>query len=109
MCRAVFVHRCTVVYMSSVTMSEARATLSRLLDRVVKGEEVTITRHGQPVAVVVHPDALRGRRAAGAFAAAQALHELLDQGRRVPLAPGTLTAERAEELISEVRAGRSGR
>lgn len=93
--------------MSTVTLSEARASLPQLLDRVLDGEEVTITRHGQPVAVVVRPDALRVRRADGAFAAAQALHELLDQARRAPLVPGTLTPERAEELIAEVRAGRS--
>jgi len=91
-------------------MSEARATLPQLLDRVVAGEEVTITRHGQPVAVVVHPNVLQARRAAGAFAAAQALHERLDQGRRTPLAAqGTLAPERAEELIAEVQASRSSR
>ncbi len=98
------------MYMSSVSMSEARATLPQLLDRVLAGEEVTITRHGRPVAVVVHPDALENRRAAGAFAAAQALHELLEQGRRTPLAArGTLSPERGEELIAEVRASRSSR
>jgi len=98
------------MYMSSVSMSEARATLPQLLDRVLAGEEVTITRHGRPVAVIVHPDALQARRATGAFAAAQALHELLEQGRRTPLAArGTLSPERAEELIAEVRASRSSR
>ena len=95
--------------MSSVTVSEARASLPQLLERVLGGEEVTITRHGQPVAVVVRPDVLRVRRGEGAFAAAQALHELLDQARRAPLAPGTLSPERAEELVAEVRAGRSRR
>ena len=96
--------------MSTVSVSEARASLPELLDRVLGGEEVTITRHGQPVAVVVRPDALQARRAAGAFAAAQALHELLDQARRTPLAPeGSINPEWAEELIAEVRAGRDVR
>lgn len=37
--------------------------MPELLDRVLAGDEVTITRHGRPVAVVVRPDALRVRRA----------------------------------------------
>ena len=81
-----------------------------LLDRVVAGEEVTITRHGQPVAVVVRPDALRSRRTERAFAAAQAIHELVERGRNTPLSKsGSLSAEWAEELIGEIRAGRDSR
>lgn len=95
---------------SSVSVSEARATLPSLLDRVIAGEEVTITRHGQPVAVVVRPDALRVRRTERAFAEAQAVHEILERGRQTPLeAKGSMSLERAEELIAEIRAGRDGR
>lgn len=95
---------------SSVTVSEARATLPQVLDRVLAGEEVTITRHGQPVAVVVRPDALRVRRADRALAGAQAVREVLARGRDTPLAPeGSISPEWAEELIAEVRAGRAGR
>jgi prevent-host-death family protein len=43
--------------MASMTVSEARAALPRLLTRVDAGEEITITRRGKPVAVVVRPDA----------------------------------------------------
>ena len=108
------VHLCTLAYTkamrASVTVSEARAALPRLLDRVLAGEEVTITRHGEPVAVVVRPDALRMRRAEGAFARAQAVHELLERGRQSPLPPeGSLSLEYAEELIAEIRAGRDRR
>lgn len=42
--------------MAVMTISEARAALPEVLDRVAEGEEVTITRHGRPVAVVVRPD-----------------------------------------------------
>lgn len=91
-------------------MSEARATLPQVLDRVVAGEEVTITRHGQPVAVIVRPDALRVRRAERALAGAQAVHDVLARGRDTPLGPkGSISREWAEELIAEVRAGRAGR
>lgn len=39
-----------------MTLTEARATLPQVLDRVAAGEEVTITRRGKPVAVVMRPD-----------------------------------------------------
>ena len=38
-----------------MTISEARAALPEVLNRVAEGEEITITRHGRPVAVVVRP------------------------------------------------------
>ena len=42
--------------MAVMTVSEARAALPEVLTRVAQGEEITITRHGSPVAVVVRPD-----------------------------------------------------
>jgi prevent-host-death family protein len=93
-----------------VTVSEARASLPQLLDRVIAGEEVTITRRGKPVAVVVRPDALRARRAAQAFAGAQEVRELLERARRTPLAAeGSIRPEWGEELVRELRAGRDSR
>jgi len=56
--------------MDHVNVSEARAHLSRLLDRVESGEEIIISRSGQPVArllpylgtvVTRRPGAWRGR------------------------------------------------
>ena len=35
---------------ASVTASEARVRFGRLLDRVLKGEEIVVTRHDKPVA-----------------------------------------------------------
>lgn len=108
------VHRCTRWYGTCVpttmTVSEARAALPHILDRVLAGEEVTITRHGRPVAVVVRPDALRARRADEALATAATLRELLDRNRgsRLPDRP-TLSPERAEALVDEVRTARANR
>jgi len=42
--------------MAVMTLTEARAALPEVLTRVAAGEEITITRHGRPVAVVVRPD-----------------------------------------------------
>ncbi len=96
--------------MPTVSATEARAALPELLDRVAAGEEVTITRHGRPVAVVVRPDALNVRRAASALVTATKVRDLLAAGRASSLSPtGTLDADRADQLISEVRAAREGR
>lgn len=96
--------------MSTVSVSEARAALPEILDRVIAGEEVTITRYGREVAVIVRPDAIRVRRADQAFAEAERLRTLLDRGRSTQLADApVLGAERAEELVAEVAASRSGR
>lgn len=90
-----------------MSTTEARAALPELLDRVLAGDEVTITRHGRPVAVVVRPDALRARRADEAYVAAARVRGALTAGRSADLSStGTLTASRAEELIAEMRSGR---
>jgi antitoxin (DNA-binding transcriptional repressor) of toxin-antitoxin stability system len=93
-----------------MSVTDARAALPELLDRVEAGEEVTITRHGKAVAVVVRPDALRVRRAGRALAEAGSIREALERGRRSPLsAEAAIASDRAEVLAREVRAGRSGR
>jgi prevent-host-death family protein len=42
--------------MRSVGVYEAKTQLPRLLNRVARGERITITRHGVPVALIVPPD-----------------------------------------------------
>ena len=93
---------------TTMTVSEARAALPEILDRVLAGEEVTLTRHGRPVAVVVRPDALRARRADAAIAAAERLRDVLARSRARPLeARPTMSEGRAKALVAEVRAARS--
>ena len=38
--------------MTSVAITQARAGLSSLIDRAIAGEEICITRHGKPVALL---------------------------------------------------------
>ncbi len=95
---------------STVSSTDARAGLPELLDRVLGGEEVTITRHGQPVAVLVRPATLRTRRAERAMTAAATVRDALEAGRATPLSSGPgLSVERAEELLAEVRVARKRR
>ena len=89
-----------------LSVSEARARLPEVLDRVADGDEVTITRHGQPVAVLVRPDALRTRRAEATIRQARQVAELLAGAGQQPLAPPGLSTERAEELVRAVREAR---
>jgi prevent-host-death family protein len=72
---------------------EAKTHLSRLLAAVERGERVTITRRGKPIAVLVSPEAARRDETRGIIAALAALRarthpgpesiaELRDEGRR---------------------------
>lgn len=107
--REPLVHERTAPYdfaMTSMSASEARAALPDILTRVEGGEEVTITRHGRPVAVVVPPDVLRLRRGRSALQAADHIHSLMSAARAARPSEDGLTATRAEELVADVRAGR---
>jgi prevent-host-death family protein len=79
--------------MRSIGAYEAKTHLPRLLDEVEKGERITITKHGRPVAVLIPPglagaadaDVLlqrfrelrRGNRLNGL-----SIRDLIDEGRR---------------------------
>ncbi len=45
--------------METVSLAEAKAQLSKLIDRVESGEEIVITRHGRAVARVAPVELLR--------------------------------------------------
>ena len=80
--------------MGEVGAFEAKTHFSQLLDRVAKGETITITRHGTPVAElrpISQIDRQRAREATRALRAFQATHllgddltirELIDEGPR---------------------------
>lgn len=91
----------------SLTVSEARALLPQIVNRVLAGEEITLTRHGQPVAVVIRPDRLRSRRADAALARATELHEAISSGRGRPI--GTISAGTAKDVLQSVQRSRASR
>lgn len=92
--------------MTSLSVTEARAILPLLLDRVAAGEEITLTRHGRPAAVLLRPDAVRVRRAAEAIEGARVIGAQLSAARERALGPAALSPERAEDLAGAVRAAR---
>jgi antitoxin (DNA-binding transcriptional repressor) of toxin-antitoxin stability system len=100
----------TITGMTRISVSEARATLPDLLYRVDQGEEVTITRHGIPIAVMVRPEALRARRTSKAFEGAAEIGRRLEAARRRPRTVGRrVSSEYAKEMVAEIRAGRDAR
>jgi prevent-host-death family protein len=94
--------------MLTYTASEARAKLPEIIDLVIDGHEVSITRHGKPVVMVVSPQMLRVRRPAAleAIRRGQELGRRIDEARKRPLSAPTMSTEYAEELVAEIRAGR---
>jgi antitoxin (DNA-binding transcriptional repressor) of toxin-antitoxin stability system len=99
--------------MAVMTVSEARAALPEVLNRVAEGEEVTITRHGRAVAVIVRPDIVWSRsRAEVVLNEAAAMHALLESVAEDDLntgGGGGVSEQYAEELIASIRASRDGR
>jgi prevent-host-death family protein len=92
-----------------VSVSEARATLPELIGRVLDGEEITLTRHGQDVAVLVSPATLRHRRNSDVFEAADRLRQQLEEAKGRPLPPPRMSRRRADQLVREIRADRTSR
>jgi len=92
--------------MESLTVSEARAHLPEILDRVERGEEITITRHGRPAAVLLRPDNVRVRRGESTIDQARAIGRMLEEARQRPLGQASMDPAYAEELIREIRADR---
>ncbi len=52
---------------ATVSLSEAKARLSHLVDRALRGHDAVITRHGRPVARLVPATPLRTPRKLGAL------------------------------------------
>lgn len=78
---------------SSVGSHEAKTQLPQLLERVARGERITITRHGVPVAVLVpapsaeKPDVRAAVEAMKQFRQGRSLagltvREMVEEGRR---------------------------
>jgi len=79
--------------METVGAYEAKTHLPKLLERVSKGERITITKHGVPVAVLHPPESHRKTEPKKIISALRnfrsqhrlnglSLREMLEQGRR---------------------------
>ncbi len=78
--------------MTRIGAYEAKTHLPRFLERVAKGERITITKHGVPVAMLAPPPAARLRPVAETIAALRQfrggrrldqlkIRDMIDEGR----------------------------
>jgi prevent-host-death family protein len=77
--------------MDAITLAEAKAHLSELVDRVEAGDSIDITRRGKPVARLTAPERPRKR-----------IDAALLQALTATMPPQT---EEAAELVSSMRDG----
>ena len=94
--------------MDSLSLTDARAQLPQLLDRVEAGESFTITRHGVPVAVIVGQSEWMKTREHDVIIQARELGRRLEAARDAPLnlsdePTGSLDVD---EWIADLRAGK---
>jgi prevent-host-death family protein len=82
---------------ASVTAFDAKSRLGQLLDRVQSGEEITITRHGQPVAMLVPLAARGGDEVAAALETFKSVREAVAKRR------SGLTRDEVRQLVNEGR------
>ena len=79
--------------MDTVGAYEAKTHLPKLLERVLKGERITITKHGIPVAVLQPPDSAKKVDTRSLIAelkkfrekhslAGTSIREMIEEGRR---------------------------
>ena len=79
--------------MKAVGAYEAKTHLSRLLDKISKGERIVITKHGTPIAVLQQPDSSEKGDPATVIAEIRefrehhslgglTIRELIEEGRR---------------------------
>lgn len=83
--------------MKSVGSYEAKTHLPRLLGRVEKGETITITRRGKPIAVLSPARGVPGRDVSAVIAQFRAYSQEQARNR------GPLTAREIKEMIEEGR------
>lgn len=94
------------MYMTVISMSEARRTLAHQLDLVQAGHEIEISRYGEVVARIVPSRKARNTAAAEAIRRASELGDMLEAARGKPLIRDAISAERADELVRAIRADR---
>ncbi len=75
--------------MSAVNIAKAKATFSSLIERALEGEEIVITKHGEPVVMLVRAPGSQKKARLGTMAGTFKLPDDWDT---------PLTAEEFEEL-----------
>ena len=75
------------------SIAEAKDSLSKLVDEVLAGDDVTITRHGKPVV-----DLLPAKPSGSGYPSAQLLDEIAERAKNLPA-----LGESATDVIRQMR------
>ncbi|MGL5817123.1 MAG: type II toxin-antitoxin system Phd/YefM family antitoxin [Phycicoccus sp.] len=96
--------------MTTMPVSEVRRRLREAVELARAGEDVNLTVHGEVVAVLTHPDALRRRRRTPAVEQAGDLVARLHRERDTsgPVRTG-VSRRRASAQVAEIRRDRDAR
>ena len=93
--------------MAEYSLTDARARLPELLDRVAAGETIHITRHGKRAGVLIGNDVWMKTRRHDVLVQADELGRRLEEARGKPLLPIPLNTEwDVDAHVAEIRAGR---
>ena len=92
--------------MTELSLTDARARLPELLDRVEAGETIHVTRHGKRVAVLVGDDVWRKTRRHEVLVQADELRKRFEAAKGQPFEPAPPGHWDVEAHIAEIRAGR---
>jgi prevent-host-death family protein len=97
--------------MESLSLTDARAQLPQLLDRVAAGESFTITRHGAEVAVLTGHDEWVKTKTHDVILQARALGARIDEARGKPIDWSGPAADPAdiEATVAELRRSKGPR
>jgi len=94
------------MYMTTITITAARAKLPQLVDEVEAGGEVLITRHGRSVAVLKRPKESWRDRFPDLAAGVDQLERDMERARHEPFNPIACSPEWADEMVAAIRADR---
>ncbi len=90
--------------MKSITVTELRANMKELVERVKRGEELEITQNGEVAAVMLHPSRLRHRvRTPSTLKAESLLREFEALRQEAPQFGEGFSEERAQDLVQTIR------
>ena len=92
--------------MAEYSLTDARARLPELLDRVTAGETIHITRHGKRAGVLIGNDVWMKTRRHDVLVQADELGRRLEEARGKPFVPAPPGHWDVEAHIAEIRAGR---
>lgn len=92
--------------MRSIALSEAKDSLSSLVDEVEREHEIVrITRHGRGAAIIMSEDELESLYETLFWLSQPGIHDDVDEAERSSETGGALGADAVQEVLDRARSG----